>query len=75
MILKGSNIECTDRVGYLGIIFDEGMTWENQANKSKKNAYFNLIKIKRITTLIDNRTKHLLLNALVSPHINCSKSK
>lgn len=65
-----SKIESTDKLGYLGIIFDEGMTWENQANKSRKNAYFNLIKIKRITALIDNRTKHLLLNALVFPHIN-----
>ena len=46
------------------------MTWEKQANKTRKNTYFNLIKIKKITSLIDNTTKHLLLKALVFLHIN-----
>ena len=55
---------------YLGVIFDEGMTWEDQANKARKNAYFNLNKINKIKNLIDDRIKHLLINALVFPHIN-----
>ena len=67
---QGSTIDCTNKVKYLGIVFDEGMTWENQSNEARKNAYFNLIKIKKIVSFLDNRTKHLLLNALVCfpPH-------
>ncbi|MEO0686532.1 MAG: reverse transcriptase family protein, partial [Cyanobacteria bacterium J06649_11] len=67
---QGSQIESTDKVKYLGVIFDEGMTWEDQANKARKNAYFNLNKINKIKNLIDDRIKHLLINALVFPHIN-----
>ena len=67
---QGSTIDCTNKVKYLGIVFDEGMTWENQSNEARKNAYFNLIKIKKIVSFLDNRTKHLLLNTLVFPHIN-----
>ena len=44
---QGSNIESIDNVGYLDIIFVEGMTWDNRAKKARKNAYFNLIKIKK----------------------------
>ena len=67
---QGSQIESTDKVKYLGVSFDEGMTWEDQANKARKNAYFNLNKINKIKNLIDDRIKHLLINALVFPHIN-----
>ena len=55
---QGSQIESTDKVKYLGVIFDEGMTWEDQANKARKNAYFNLNKINKIKNLIDDRIKY-----------------
>ena len=64
VIFQGSNIDSRDKIEYLGVIFDEAMTWEKQANKARKNVYSNLIKIKKITSLIDNRTKHLLLKCL-----------
>ena len=67
---KCSKIESTDKVKYLGVTFDEGMTWENQSNQARSKAYFNLIKIKKILSFIDDSTKQLLLNALVFPHIS-----
>ena len=67
---QGSTIDFTNKVKYPGIVFDEGIAWENQSNETRKNAYFNLIKIKKIISFLDNSTKHLLLNALVFPHIN-----
>ena len=67
---QGSKIESTDKVKYLGVTFDEDMTWENQSNQARSKAYFNLIKIKKILSFIDDSTKQLLLNALVFPHIS-----
>ena len=70
MTFQSSKIESTDKVKYLGVTFDEGMTWENQSNQARSKAYFNLIKIKKILSFIDDSTKQLLLNALVFPHIS-----
>ena len=72
---QDSHIKSTDKVKYLCVTFDEGMTWKSQANQARKKAYFNLNKIKKIALFFDDSTKHLLLNALVFPHISyCSSS-
>ena len=56
-------------VKYLGVVFDEGLTWEKQAAYVRQKAYLGLNKIRRVSSNIDNDTKRLLLNALVFPHL------
>ena len=46
------------------------MSWEKQANRVRSKAYLGLNKIRRISHLVDNSTKNLLVNALVFPHLN-----
>ena len=70
IVFQESNIDCKNKVKYLGILFDEGMSWKNQSNQARKKAFHSLHKIKKILTFIDKDTTRLLLNALVFPHIN-----
>ena len=70
IVFQGSNIDCKTKVKYLGIVFDEGMSWKNQSNQARKNAFLSLHKIRKILTFVDKDTTRLLLNALVFPHVN-----
>ena len=56
-------------VKYLGVVFDEGLTWEKQAAYVRQKVYLGLNKIRRVSSNIDVDTKRLLLNALVFPHL------
>ena len=67
---QNSPIEPISAVKYLGVIFDENMTWEKQANRVRSKAYLSLNKIRRISHVIDDNTRKLLINALVFPHLN-----
>ena len=62
-------IEPKSHVKYLGVIFDEGLTWEKQASFVRQKAYLGLNKIRRVSSTINDDTKRLLLNALVYPHL------
>ena len=57
-------------VKYLGVYFDEGLTWEKQANHIRQKVYSGLNKIKRVSSTLDDATKRLLINALVYSHLN-----
>ena len=63
-------LECRERVKYLGVTFEESMSWNEQVKSVRKKAYHSIHKIQRISNLLDVHTKKLLLNALVMPHIN-----
>ena len=67
---QNAEIEATSHVKYLGVFFDEHMSWERQANYVRTKAYLSLNKVRRISHIIDDGTKNLLLNALVFPHLN-----
>ena len=72
---QGDTLECKTSVKYLGVIFDENLNWEAQANNARKKAYLSLSKIKKISNCLNESTKKMLLNALVMPHITyCSNS-
>ena len=72
---QGDTLECKTSVKYLGVIFDENLNWEAQANNARKKAYLSLSKIKKISNCLNENTKKMLLNALVMPHITyCSNS-
>ena len=68
--LQNRTLECKESVKYLGVTFEENMSWNEQAKSVRQKAYLSIHKIKRISNLIDVHTKKLLLNALVMPHIN-----
>ena len=71
----GDAIDSKKEVKYLGVVFDENMTWDEQAKRVRSKAYLALNRIKRISSLLTDETKKLLTNALVMPHINyCSNS-
>ena len=54
---------------YLGVTFDERLTWEKHASNVRQKAYLALNKIKRVSSTLNNSTKRLLINALVYPHV------
>ena len=63
-------IESKSYVKYLGVFFDEGLTWEKHAASVRQKAYLGLNKIKRVSSTLNNDTRRLLVNALVLPHLN-----
>ena len=63
-------LESKDKVKYLGVIFEEDMSWDKQVNEIRKKAYFSLHKVRKISPLLNEDCKKLLLNALVFPHLN-----
>ena len=69
LTFQNAPIEPRTHVKYLGVIFDEGLTWEKHASLVRQKTYLGLNKIKRVSSTIDNDTKRLLLNALVYPHL------
>ena len=62
-------IEPKSSIKYLGVTFDEGLTWEKHASDVRKKACLALNKIKRVSSTLNNDTKRLLINALVYPHL------
>ena len=66
----GDAIDSKKEVKCLGVVFDENMTWDEQAKRVRSKAYLALNRIKRISSLLTDETKKLLTNALVMPHIN-----
>ena len=67
---QNAKISPKSDVKYLGVVFDEGMTWEKHANAVRQKAYLGLNKIKRVSSTLNNETRRLLVNALVLPHLN-----
>ena len=62
-------------VKYLGVYFDEKMQWKNQLKNITQKANLKLGKIKSIASFLTQRTKHLLVNALVLAYFHyCSSA-
>ena len=71
----GDVIESKTEVKYLGVVFDENMTWDQQAKRVRSKAYLALNRVKQVSSLLTEDAKKLLTNALVMPHISyCSNS-
>ena len=67
---QNSEIKPKSDVKYLGVIFDENLSWEKQASYVRQKAYLGMNKIKKVSSIIDDDTKRLLINTLVYPHLN-----
>ena len=54
----------------MGVVFEENMSRNKQVNEIRKKACFSLQKVRKISPLLNEDYKMLLLNTLVLPHIN-----
>jgi len=67
---QNQTLEVKECVKYLGVTFEENMSWSKQAKNVRNKAYGSLARIRRVKKYIDEATISLLVNALVLPHIN-----
>ena len=70
--LKVDNVEIktANHVRNLGVIFNKGMTMENQVNKMCRNVYLNLRNISKVRKSMDKEVTKTVVNALVTPHLD-----
>ena len=65
----------SEKVKYLGVIFDQKMQWEDHIKNVNQKILFKYSKIKAIASSLTLHTKKLLINALVMPYLNyCSSA-
>ena len=72
----GIPLQRSEKVKYLGVVFDQKMQWEDHIKMSIKKYYLiRYSKIKAIASSLTPHTKKLLINALVMPYLNyCSSA-
>ena len=51
-------LECKEKVKYLGVTFEESMSWIEQVKSVRKKAYHSIHKIQRISNLLDVEIKN-----------------
>ena len=68
-------LETVKSAKYLGVIFDDKLSWKDHTASVKSKAYHNLYKLKCISEFLTPFTKQLLIKSLVFPYLNyCSSS-
>ena len=71
----GIPLKRSEKVKYLGVIFDQKMQWEDHIKNVNQKILFKYSKIKAIASSLTPHTKKLLINALVMPYLNyCSSA-
>jgi hypothetical protein len=71
----GVPLKRSEKVKYLGVIFDQKMQWEEHIKNINQKILLKYSKIKTIASCLTPYTKNLLINALVMPHFNyCSSA-
>ena len=66
----GIPLKRSEKVEYLGVIFDQKMQWEDHIKNVNQKTLFKYSKIKAIASSLTPHTKKLLINALVMPYLN-----
>ena len=70
----GIPLKRSEKVKYLGVIFDQKMQWEDHIKNLNQNILFKY-KSHWIASSLTPNTKKLLINALVMPYLNyCSSA-
>ena len=64
------NINITDNVKNLGVIFDKNMKMDKQVTKMCQAAYFNIRNIAQIRNSLSKENTKTVVNALVTPHLD-----
>lgn len=68
--LNGTQIELVKEFNFLGVLFDECMTWKSHINKICSKLSCTIGTLNRLKRFLPNYTLNTLYNALVLPHIN-----
>jgi len=73
VVFEDQFLETKSKVKYLGVIFDEELTWKAHTSGVRKKVGYKLSKFKKIQSYLTERTKKQLVNALVMPYYHyCS---
>ena len=70
---EGSNtttIESSNKLKVLGVIIDEGLTWEPQIKSIKSKTYRITRNLARTTSALTLKSRKFLYDALVTPHFS-----
>ena len=66
-------LKSKEKVKYLGVLFDNSMSWKKHIKNIVSKSYFKLKKIRAISSCLTEETKSLLVTATVMPYLNyCS---
>ena len=68
--LAGHTLTRVDKVKFLGVIIDDGLTWEPQIEHLKEKLNSSINVIKRIMKFIPKTEYHKLYNALFKSHLS-----
>ena len=70
---NGNNIERVDKFKYLGVVFDQLLSWHEHVDHLSSNISKRIGIIRRLKYYLPNDTLKMLANALVMPHFDyCS---
>ena len=71
--LKGHEVTRNDRVKYLGVWVDEGLTWKDHVEAVRRKCCGGLAKLRRLRDSLPAATKKKVYAACVLPHLDyCS---
>lgn len=68
--LKGQKVARCEKVKYLGVWIDEGLSWRDHIEDVRRKCYGGLAKISRLRDSLPAVTKKRIYNALVLPHLD-----
>jgi exonuclease III len=68
IVFCGKDIAIKEKVKYLGVIFDEEMSWVPHINTVRKKVGYKISKIMRINNCLNDNARKHLVNALIMPY-------
>ena len=68
--LRGQEVTRSDRVKYLGVWIDEGLTWSDHIEVVRKKCFGGLAKLRRLRDSLPEVTKKNIYNALILPYLD-----
>ena len=68
--MKGQEVTQSEKVKYLGLWIDEGLTWRDHIEAVRRKCFGGLAKLRRLRDALPKVTKKNIYNALVLPHLD-----
>ena len=68
--LRGQEVTRSDKVKYLGVWIDEGLTWSDHIEVVRKKCFGGLAKLRRLRDSLPEATKKNIYNALILPYLD-----
>ncbi len=70
LIIDGTIIERVSDFNFLGLTLDKNLNWKGHLNKTSNNISKSIGILNKIKRVIPLKTKILLYNSLILPHLN-----